>query len=160
MGLPLDAPVQDKRRGTPDERFDRKWLLDPESGCHLWQDHLARGYGQFRVKQGKQVPAHIYAYERVNGPVADGLVLDHICHPDDGSCPGGECIHRRCCNPEHVRPVTRGQNTLRSATGITAVHARRTHCSYGHPLPPYVPGGERRCRTCVQEKRYPSLSRD
>lgn len=158
-GRPLDAPVVDKRRGTPDERFDRKWVLDPDTGCHIWQDHLISGYGQFRIQRGVQVMAHTYAYERANGPVPDGLILDHICHPDDGSCPGGVCIHRQCCNPDHVRPVTRGENTLRSATGRSAVNARRTECIRGHALPQYVPGERRACRVCMSERMYPSLNR-
>jgi hypothetical protein len=158
-GQPLDTPILDKRRGTPDERFDRKWVLDPDTGCHLWQDHLVSGYGQFRIRRGTQIMAHIYAYERAMGPVPDGMVLDHICHPDDGSCAGGRCTHRSCCNPEHVRPVSRGENTLRSATGPTAVNARRTKCIRGHELPPYVPGGGRRCQTCIRERVYPSWQR-
>lgn len=157
--LPLDAPVKDKRRGTPDERFDRKWELDPATGCHLWQDHLVSGYGQFRIQRGVQLMAHTYAYERAHGPVPEGLVLDHTCHPDDGSCPGGECIHRRCCNPDHVQPTTRGENTLRSATGQSAINARRTECKWGHELPPYVPGGKRKCKVCMSARRYPSLNR-
>jgi hypothetical protein len=156
-GQALDTPISDKRRDEPDVRFDRKWVRDPDTGCHVWQDHLIRGYGQFRIQRGVQVMAHIYAYERVNGPVPVGLVLDHICHPDDGTCPGGECMHRRCCNPDHVRPTSRGANTLRSATGRSAVNARRTECIRGHALPPYVPGGTRHCKGCMAEKRYPSL---
>jgi hypothetical protein len=158
-GTPLDAPPRDNRPGTPDERFDRKWTLDPYTGCHVWLEHLVGGYGQFRIERGVQVMAHTYAHERAHGPLPAGLVLDHICHPDDGSCPGGPCAHRRCCNPDHVRPVTRGENTLRSATGRSAINARRTHCKRGHELPPYVPGGKRHCRTCASERVYPSWAR-
>jgi hypothetical protein len=113
-GQALDTPISDKRRDEPDVRFDRKWVLDPDTGCHVWQDHLVRGYGQFRVQRGQQTSAHRYAYEQTVGPIPADLVLDHICHPVDGSCPGGEsCLHRRCVNPDHLAPVTRGDNSRR-----------------------------------------------
>lgn len=152
-GTPLDAPVQDKRHGTPDERFDRKWVLNPNTGCHVWTDHLNRGgYGQFRVKKGFQMSSHKYAYERKYGKVPDDKVLDHTCHPDDGSCPGGECEHRKCCNPDHLEVTTRGENTLRSATGITALNSKKTHCPHGHPYTEYIPGSSRGC-TCAKRIR-------
>jgi hypothetical protein len=113
-GRPMEPPLMDKRRGTPDERFDSKWLVDSTTGCHVWQDHLINGYGQFRLRKGKQVQAHKFAYERARGPVPGDLVIDHICHPIDGSCAGGtDCPHRRCVNPDHMKLETRGDNSRR-----------------------------------------------
>lgn len=111
---PMDAPIADKRRGIPEQRFARKVAPAPDSDCIWWTDHIVRGYGQFRLRRGKQVGAHVFAWELVNGPVPDDLVLDHICHPIDGSCPGGEaCLHRRCVNPDHLLPISRGDNSRR-----------------------------------------------
>lgn len=111
---PMDAPINDKRRGTPDERFDRKWVQDPESDCLHWTGYLINGYGKFRLRKGFQVSAHTFAYERMFGPVPEDLVLDHTCHPIDGTCPGGEaCRHRRCVNPLHLKPISRGDNSRR-----------------------------------------------
>ena len=59
QGIPLDRPIMNKRRATPDDRFDSKWTLDPETGCHVWTDHLVTGYGQFRIQRGVQVAAHV-----------------------------------------------------------------------------------------------------
>lgn len=107
-------PVIHRPRGTPDDRFDRQWTTDPTTGCRLWTGYLWKGYGRFRLRTGKVVAAHRFAFERVHGPVPEGLVLDHRCHPIDGSCRGGPtCPHRRCVHPEHTEPTTRGDNTRR-----------------------------------------------
>ncbi len=117
------------------------------TGCWLWTDHLVKGYGQFRVAPGLQVPAHVWAYEQKYGPVPDGLVLDHEV-----------CDTRRCCNPDHVKPKTRGANTLRTDIGLSAINARKTHCKRGHPFSGDNLGTkidatgrrQRQCRTCMR----------
>ncbi len=45
--------------------------------------------------------AHRVYYERVHGPIPDGLDLDHLCNQRD------------CVNPEHMESVTRSVNCLR-----------------------------------------------
>ncbi len=45
--------------------------------------------------------AHRVAYQLMIGQIGQGLVLDHLCK------------NRRCCNPEHLEPVTIRENTLR-----------------------------------------------
>lgn len=56
-----------------------------------------------------QVYIHRVMYERVNGPIPEGLELDHLCR------------QRACCNPEHLEPVTHIENVRRgSATKLTA----------------------------------------
>jgi len=44
------------------------------------------------------MPAHRYAYERANGPIPDGLVIDHKCH------------NILCCEASHLRLATTKQN--------------------------------------------------
>ena len=63
------------------------------------------GYGRLRVN-GRVVSAHRYAWERVNGPIPDGLILDHTCY------------ERSCVNVDHLRLATRQQNT-QSRSGAT-----------------------------------------
>lgn len=46
--------------------------------------------------------AHILMWELVHGPVAEGLVLDHLCMQ-----PG-------CVNPDHLEPVTHKENLRRA----------------------------------------------
>ena len=86
------------------------------SSCIIWTGGTNRyGYGQLRVN-GRQTFAHRYAWERVNGPIPDGLMIDH------------RCFERSCVNVEHLRIATRYQNsqhrsgpTRRSSTGVRGV---------------------------------------
>lgn len=65
--------------------------------------------------------AHRAMFELVNGPVPDGLDLDHLCR------------NTLCVNPDHLEPVTRRENVLRGE-GRSAQNARRTTCLHGHEL--------------------------
>lgn len=80
---------------TTDERFDNKLMPEPNTGCLLYTGITTdRGYGQFRIKRVR-IAAHKFAYERVYGPVPEGLELHHICH------------QRICCEVNHLVPLTR-----------------------------------------------------
>lgn len=98
--------------------------------------------------------AHRYAYEVYVGDIPTGMQVDHRCHTDDTTCPGGaECPHRRCCNPAHLELVTNAENTLRQR------HAKRLteSCPQGHPYSDdntvYWKDGKRRCRACLAARR-------
>jgi restriction endonuclease Mrr len=65
-----------------------------------------------------QAYAHRVAWELTNGPIAGGLVIDH--RP---TCP------KNCVNPEHLRVVTRKQNSenragaqVNSSSGVRGVY--------------------------------------
>lgn len=75
-----------------------------ETPCHLWQRAIGsvHGYGVVRI-DGKSTVAHVVAWEAVNGPVPDGMVLDHLCRV------------RHCINPDHLEPVTDAINIQRGA---------------------------------------------
>lgn len=78
-------------------------VVDPETGCWLWTGALVRGYGRVGIPATRRtMPAHRYYWERVNGPVPDGLEMDHLCRV------------RACVNPDHLEPVTRSENMRRS----------------------------------------------
>ena len=83
--------------------------------CWPWTAFITeKGYGQFSPARGTGTSPHRMAYRLAVGPVPDDLELDHLCHTRDLSCPGGpECLHRRCCNPAHLEPVTALENTRR-----------------------------------------------
>ena len=117
----------DKNGPTPEARPD----LGP---CWVWTASLSKGYGQFRVGKSLKM-AHLWAWADLRGPIPDGLDLDHLCRV------------RRCVNPGHLEPVTRGENLAR---GIH--HYRvRTHCKHGHEFTEantYWWRGSRLCREC------------
>lgn len=81
-----------------------------DDGCWRWMGSKVRGgYGQLRVgaevsgRAGLMVKPHRFLYEAINGAVADGLQLDHLCR------------NPACCNPAHLEPVTPSENVRRGA---------------------------------------------
>ncbi|HEY9370992.1 HNH endonuclease signature motif containing protein [Streptomyces sp.] len=148
------------RQWTLEERFwskvDRRGPI-ADGGAHLghcwlWTASKADGYGKFFLN-GRLIYAHRVSYEMANGPIPDGLQIDHRCH-DPEVCEGGRCVHRSCVNPAHLTVATPRQNSLRS-NSISAVHVTATHCPQGHPYdeentyinPPTCRPG-RGCRKC------------
>lgn len=76
-------------------------IIVSATGCWEWQGELNRnGYGRVWVN-GRRLMAHRVAYQLLVGEIPEGLVLDHLCKV------------RRCCNPDHLEPVTVRENTLR-----------------------------------------------
>mgnify|MGYP003545069282 CR=1 FL=1 len=133
-------PGKKKRRSrfTPQQRFESKYA-EVESGCWQWTAaDDGHGYGAFYY-EGRMVKAHRFSYEFHVGPIPDGLSLDHLCR------------NRRCVNPQHLEPVTRGENVLRGIS-ISASNARKTECMHGHPFNDentYIrPDGNRDCKAC------------
>jgi hypothetical protein len=91
--------------GTRDRMINRFWAnVDQGPGCWEWQGGTIKGYGRLSQK-GETVYAHRVSYELANGPIGEGLFIDHLCHN-----PG-------CVNPEHLRAVTPKQNTEHRAGG-------------------------------------------
>ena len=83
--------------------------------CWEWTGaHWTDGYGCFRLANKRLVPAHRIVYELEIGPIAPGLVLDHICG------------NKSCVNPAHLEPVTHGENMRRRTTYLRGWHARWT----------------------------------
>jgi hypothetical protein len=98
------------------------------------------GYGMLY----RHISAHRLSYELLVGPVPEGLVLDHLCR------------NRACCRPDHLEPVSRGENVLRGDT-IAARKAAQTECTHGHEYTPSNTGrqsnGTRYCRKCAVIKQ-------
>jgi endogenous inhibitor of DNA gyrase (YacG/DUF329 family) len=82
-------------------RILAKLAFDRETGCLLWTGTTSKGgYGQMRV--GRRFPmAHRVVYEMWAGPIPESLELDHTCNVP------------ACCNPDHLEPVTHGENMRR-----------------------------------------------
>lgn len=137
------------------QRFLAKIDFGPVKGhrtrrglCWEWQaGKTSDGYGVFNVEiDGVWIAlrAHRVVYELFIGPIPEGLDIDHLCR------------NRACSNPDHMEPVTRGENTLRSPLTPSANNARKTHCLNGHEFTPentfrqWGKGG-RGCRACKRE---------
>lgn len=135
-----------------------KWLEDriqpePNSGCWLWIGApWGGGYGlaahaALKAARGRKngVVAHRAVYEFYCGPVASGLVLDHLCR------------NKGCVNPAHLEPVTQAENMRRGgvAAARAAMQSAKTHCKHGHEFTPentYRSGrGDRSCLICRRE---------
>lgn len=118
------------------------------NGCIYFTGYVDRqGYGKIR-REGEARLAHRVSFEHFVGPIPEGMDLDHQCHNDDPACPGGVvCLHRRCLNPEHLKPATRSDNL--------AGGARRTgRCKRGHEFTDENTsweGTSRRCRQCRRD---------
>jgi hypothetical protein len=130
---------------TIDERFDSWWVLDQTTGCHIWQGARHKfGYGRFRIDQKTEVRAHVFAFRRKYGPVPKGLVLDHFA-----------CDNPPCCNPDHVRPVTPRENSLRGKSPLL-LHAHEERCRRGHLWSEnsyWRPDGHgRMCKRCLSDR--------
>lgn len=118
----------------------RFWgLVDKTADCWIWRGSINNwGYGIYSARRTSGI-AHRIAYELINGPIPDGLQLDHLCR-------------RRCCvNPQHLEPVTLKEN-LRRGEGHTGKRFRQTHCIHGHEFTAantyWAPNSTRRCREC------------
>ena len=129
-----------------------RMLSKQATGCWLaTTTNTADGYARWRPSPGeREVYVHVWAYSTCIGPIPTGMQVDHRCHTDDTDCPGGDaCMHRRCCNPEHLELVTNSENTMRQR------HANRgkTHCPKGHEYTPENTvvwnDNKRRCATCL-----------
>src|SRR3954463_6846856 len=87
----------------PAERFWPKVTFSDT--CWLWTGAIdSNGYGNFGMSGGRTIKAHKWAWEDANGPVPDGLHLDHVKEL---------CGHRNCVNPGHLEPVTMIENLRR-----------------------------------------------
>lgn len=113
-----------------DIRFWSK--VSKTSGCWIWTGSIRpNGYGQVR-RNGKNYKAHRWAYELENGPIPDGLHIDHLCRV------------KACARPSHLEAVSQQENNARTADP--------NFCRNGHPrIETYVrKDGTIECRVCYR----------
>lgn len=127
-----DLPTPSRKVTEPVVRFADKVTFS-ENGCWIWSAARYRnGYGKFAIGTRYYV-AHRWAYAFFVGPMAEDMVLDHLCRTP------------ACVNPDHLEEVTMLTNIRRSS------HYMSEECSYGHARIPenlYYWGGSRYCRPC------------
>jgi len=121
--------------------------MRPDLGrCWVWTRYLNKGYGALQVgtlAKTKKVLAYKFSWELVNGPVPEGLELDHLCR------------NRACVRPSHLEPVTHQLNMLRGDT-FASRQVQVTECPQGHPYDEknthVKSSGKRKCRACDRDR--------
>lgn len=84
------------RKQHPGDRLLARIVLD--RGCWTWVGYIeSTGYGRL----GKEY-AHRVSFRTFNGPIPDGLEVDHTC------------FNRRCVRPGHLEAVTKSENNRRA----------------------------------------------
>lgn len=74
-----------------------KYEVDPDTGCWIWLLSTTLGYGV--TWTGKRtIQAHRYYYQQKYGALNSATILHHVCG------------NRRCCNPDHLMPMTRTEH--------------------------------------------------
>lgn len=140
------------RNADAPTRFWRK--VQKTETCWLWMGARrgaykdGEGYGSFLAEIGtlRIVPAHRWSWEHANGPIPEGLHIDHLC------------ANPPCVRPDHLEPVTPAENLRRSDERSGGHHnAVKTHCKYGHPYSGsnlrVLKGGRRDCRACERRQK-------
>ena len=99
------AQVRQRPAGTLRERVLSRLIIEPATGCLLWDGSRSNGrYGKVKVN-GRDVAVHRLMYEWFIGPIPPGLTIDHV--RDRG------CGHHHCASPDHLEAVTTAENTRR-----------------------------------------------
>lgn len=101
--------AQGIHRPTAEQRFHRKYRVDPATGCHVWTAGVVPPnpkrlypYGNF-FWNGRNGYAHRFAYEQAHGPIDDDREIDHACR------------NTLCVNAAHLEAVTHRVNVRRGA---------------------------------------------
>jgi hypothetical protein len=119
------------------------------SECWIWRGWpTGDGYGRFSF-EGTEWLAHRLAWTIENGPIPDGLQLDHLCR------------NRPCVRPEHTEPVTNRENGRRGLGGH--INRSKLYCPSGHPYnaanTKVTSDGRRRCILCDRRRMRDYMKR-
>lgn len=128
---------------SPLQRALNKLIITGQ-GCWLTSySFKSTGYVRIEVSHRK-VYLHRFMYEAMVGPIPDGLFIDHLCR------------NPKCCNPDHLEPVTPGENVRRGMAPNILI-SRSGFCSKGHAMTGEnlrIVSGNRRCAACHRDDAY------
>ena len=84
--------------------------------CWIWRGHINKdGYGLLLTRPtGHSAQAHRLVYEILVGPIPPGLVIDHLCRTP------------ACVNPQHLDPVSIGENVRRGLRPVKKTRATQS----------------------------------
>lgn len=83
-----------------------EYITNKKTNCWEWQRSRLGKYGQ-KHEYGEKLAHRVY-YIKHKGPIAEGLVIDHLCR------------NTLCVNPHHLEVVTKAENSRRG------VHSKLT----------------------------------
>lgn len=127
-----------------------------DRGCWVWQRGVdCHGYGQV-IRAGRSVRAHRVYFEEAHGWCPP--TLDHLCR------------NRRCVNPAHLEPCSRGENVRRGDVAkltwddVTVIResAAGLDCSQreaARRLAPLMGVAEQTVRQVIRGRRWPEADR-
>lgn len=111
------------RSGTPQERFDARYIPEPNSGCWLWLAGGQKiGYGSITVN-GRAERANRLSWLLHRGPIPEGLWVLHKC--DNPFCvnPGHLFLGTHLDNMADM--VRKGRHATKHGRGMTPEFAVR-----------------------------------
>lgn len=121
---------------------DRPSIYRPDLGpCWTWIGSKSKHPSPYAMvwDGDRNTYAHRVSYEKTNGPIPNGLHIDHLCR------------NTLCINPLHLEAVTCAVNILRGI-GPSAKRAVATHCEHGHEFTAentrVNKSGYRGCKAC------------
>lgn len=120
-------------------------LMITNNGCWVTSySTKSTGYAAITVNPTQRTYLHRFMYEHYVGLIPAGLQIDHLCR------------NRRCINPDHLEPVTPGENARRGMAPNILI-SRSGFCSNGHEMAGEnlrVYSGKRRCAACHRANAY------
>ena len=130
------------QRGAPLDRFERKYIPEPNSGCWLWlgsQCNPRYGYGSFSLNRRNET-AHRASWMLLRGPIPAGMEIDH------------KCKNPYCVNPDHLRVATPAENAA-TRNLIKQMCRKGIHRLDGDNVQLFRSGTVRVCRACRSASR-------
>lgn len=124
------------------DRFWAKVNKSAPGGCWEWTAAKRKGHGTIHIGMLGRRSVVDYTHRVVFGllgiEIPVGMEVDHVCR------------NRACCNPDHLRFVTSGQNATENNLSPFAVNARKARCVRGHEFTGRDKSGHRYCATCME----------
>ena len=105
-------PKGQYERESLESRLLKQIVVNDTTGCWVFQGVIDKdGYGQISDKCKTQ-RVHRRMYEIKYGTIPDGMICGHLC---DEKYPADCKLYRKCCNPEHLKPMTHKENLERAS---------------------------------------------